>query len=104
MIANIQDGYSNDELLSIGTRRTKLDLNISATDINSPIPHCISQMECARMSGLSDNELKNIAEGKSTAIALPSSDTINSPFNNHDMGAVEIVLDGLQRFLGIRTK
>lgn len=103
-MSGVNDGFTLDELLNIGTRKTVLDINISATDINRSLPYDISKMVSSQMEGHTEDELKDIGMRRSKGIALPTSDT-NAPFRTtQDIQAVETVLDKLQTFLGIRTK
>ncbi len=102
MSAGGHEGYSMDDLLAIGTRKRGLDLNISATDVNRSIPYAVSKMIEASMPGLSEGELKDIGERK---LALPafSPTEINTPRIGAPDSLIEQTLNGLQKFLGIRT-
>lgn len=100
------DGFSSDDLLAIGTRRAKIPglADMSATDINAPIPFVVGQMMQAGMEGHNEEMLKNVGEHK---IALPAPLTpsqINQLPSNGNFADIEKTLDKLQSFLGIRTK
>lgn len=104
MSANIQDGYSQDELLAIGTRKKGHDLNISATDINARIPFAISQLAIKQATGFSEDELKMISERKAPVPNMQPHEIDNARISDNLPQAVYDTLETLQKFLGIRTK
>lgn len=96
------DGFTQDELLAIGTRKTTHDFNISAADINSPLPYVVAQELHKRIDGFSNDQLKIIGERRAQIPSMQP-DEINNPRVGMNE-AVETVLNKLQRFLGVRLK
>ncbi len=102
MNADINDGFTSDELLQIGTRKKGIDLNISATDINSPIPFSIGQYAQTKMDGFTEQQLKTVAERKMTAYPISPSE-INTPRVTQEP-MFERALFKLESILGIRIR
>lgn len=100
---DIMNGFNNDDLLAIGTRQRVPDLNISATDINKTVPFVIARDAMAKMDGISEEQLQNIAERKINIIGMPDANTTPN-IQLRDLSDVENILSKLQRFLGVRTK
>jgi hypothetical protein len=105
----MHEGFSNEELMNIGSRKVKLDLPISATDINASISFMESEVAKASQSGFSEDELKQLAERKVSGIAAPiSSHYINHvPLDNAIAGDIDRALAPLENFLtrnGMRLK
>lgn len=100
---NLGDGFSRDELLAIGQRKVKLGLNMTASDINSPMTHDMVTRAAASMPGFTDDELKIIGERGAQAPVMRPCYINEMPVNVAHIGAVESVLLGLQKFLGVRT-
>jgi len=100
-----QDGFSQADLLSIGTRRSNLaPENMSATDINATIPFAVSEAVRLQMDGYDENLLKQIGERKITMPNISATEINRPRVDMNTLPAVEKVLAGLQNFLGIRTK
>lgn len=95
-------GFSRDDLLNIGTRRSSLDLPVSATDINRSIPFHVSKVAVQHMDGLTPDQLKDVAERRVSMPALRPHELIEPTVKAQD--AFHAVLEGLQNMLGIRTR
>lgn len=102
----MMDGsYSLDELLKIGTRKGDVDKSvsaISATDINRTLPFAVSEEMKSQIPGFSEEQLRQIGERKFNSPAMQPSE-INNPRIEKPSG-LDSVLEGLQNFLGIRTR
>lgn len=98
----LHDGYSLDDLLSIGTRKHKLDLNISATDVNRSLPFEVSKIIQGKIDGLSESELKDIGERKLSLPTMQPSEINEAKIGTPD-NMIQNILSGLQKMLGVRT-
>ena len=98
----VADGFTRDELLAIGSRKAGIDVNMSATDINSAIPHAVSQSACQQLNGFSQDELKIIGDRKAPVPAMRPA-YINQPELSGN-SFVETTLEKLRQFLGVRTQ
>lgn len=96
------DGYSQDELLAIGTRKMVPQINLSAADINSKIPYVVAMEAHKRFDGFTEDQLKAIGEHKAQIPAMRPVE-INKPTISYD-DRVEPILEKMQRFLGVRLK
>lgn len=94
------DGYSNAELLAIGTRQAKLEkLPMSASDINRSIPFAASQAAREHLTGFSDDELKTIAEGKAGGPDIQPQMIDVKPLQNPLGEKFGAVMDNLENLL-----
>lgn len=98
------DGYSNEELIAIGSRKIKIDLPMSATDINSGVSFVQAQADIAQLSGNSEDELRAVGERKIAMPTMGTPDMINNPPLGADIvNALEDAFAPVKRFLGIRS-
>lgn len=99
------EGFSQEDLLAIGTRRSSLgSKDMSATDINATIPFLVSEAARAHMDGYDEKLLKDIGERKISMPSMSASEVNQARLDNSKAGAAEDILSKLQSFLGIRTK
>jgi hypothetical protein len=98
------DGYSNDQLLAIGTRKVKLDVTMSATDINRSIPYDMSRAAMEQMNGHTEDELKDVGMRRANMPALFDSDTVGNRVDTNKIGAVDDIMNSLSKMFGIRTR
>jgi hypothetical protein len=99
----MEDGYSNDELLAIGTRKIKLNLAMSATDINRDMSFEQSKILEKQFVGLSDNELKEVGERRMQfSTVLPKE--IRDAEIRTQSNFIENAFDHVQKMLGIQIR
>ena len=99
---NKLDGYSQDELLAIGTRKTKLSLPMSATDINAPMTYMEGIAARQILGGCTEQELKDIGSRQGNIMGFATSDEINKPHLNQIPADAMRVLEDLEIKLSAR--
>lgn len=97
------DGFTQDELMQIGQRKSKLvDLPMSASDINAPIPYAVSQDVMGKLEGFTESQLKDIGDRRVSGLpTLRNVNEINTP-RVESTSILEDSLNALNRFLNIK--
>lgn len=94
----IDDGFSNEDLLSIGSRKTGVDINMSATDINKTIPFVMRDIVASQLPSFSNDDLKNVGERRLLGPALRPCE-INAPHIDVT-DKYDTVFSKINKFLG----